>query len=324
MEHCNQRCPRKTANRWPFGQPNLGAATTVQATATHSATTSNLTNSAARPFRECWTADPAGRSTSYKVASSRLARFVAPQGKGESRGQGRHVQLAWRTVGSIITRVWADTGGAVDRLEGLSRIGIDEISYRRGQQYLTVVVDHDSGRLVWAAPGNSAATLRSFFDALGQARSAGITHVSADGRTGSRSSSLSGFPTRWSARTRSMPSSGPPPRWTRSGSRRGGPPAPRPQERSRNVVGEHRARTPHLGRPEGSGDIRTDQLASTVRSRRARRLCCRSLVLPARDAGRVMMGGMLGTSGGRRPVVVRRRVRPCLEGDVHARARPDR
>ncbi len=91
------------------------------------------------------------------------------------------MRVAWRTVGSIIARVWADTGGATDRLGGLARIGIDEISYRRGQQYLTVVVDHDSGRLVWASPGNTAATLRSFFDALGPERSAAITHVSADG-----------------------------------------------------------------------------------------------------------------------------------------------
>ena len=38
-----------------------------------------------------------------------------------------------------------------DPFDGLVRIGIDEISYRRGHQYLMVVVDHDSGRLVWAA-----------------------------------------------------------------------------------------------------------------------------------------------------------------------------
>ena len=31
------------------------------------------------------------------------------------------------------------------------RIGIDEISYRRGHKYLMVVVDHDTGRLVWGA-----------------------------------------------------------------------------------------------------------------------------------------------------------------------------
>ena len=48
---------------------------------------------------------------------------------------------------------------AVDRLDGLRRIGIDEISYKRGHRYLTVVVDHDSGRLVWAGPGRDDATL---------------------------------------------------------------------------------------------------------------------------------------------------------------------
>ena len=91
------------------------------------------------------------------------------------------MRIAWRTVGSIIARVWADTGGACDLLAGLRRIGIDEISYRRGQKYVTIVVDHDTGRLVWAAPGRDAATVRAFFDALGPERSTQITHVTADG-----------------------------------------------------------------------------------------------------------------------------------------------
>jgi hypothetical protein len=43
------------------------------------------------------------------------------------------------------------------------------------------VVDHDTGRLVWAAPGRNTETLLKFFDALGPVRSAGLTHVSADG-----------------------------------------------------------------------------------------------------------------------------------------------
>lgn len=45
-------------------------------------------------------------------------------------------------------------------LDGLRRIGIDEISHRKGQRYLTVVVDHDSGRLVWAAAGRVAGPSR--------------------------------------------------------------------------------------------------------------------------------------------------------------------
>ena len=91
------------------------------------------------------------------------------------------MRIAWRTVGAIITRVWADIDAAQDRFAGLRRLGIDEISYKRHHKYLTVVVDHDSGRLVWAKPGRDKATLASFFDQLGPERSALITHVSADG-----------------------------------------------------------------------------------------------------------------------------------------------
>jgi transposase len=42
------------------------------------------------------------------------------------------------------------------------------------------VVDHDTGRLVWAGPGRSEAALSVFFDELGDGRAAEITHVSAD------------------------------------------------------------------------------------------------------------------------------------------------
>ena len=93
------------------------------------------------------------------------------------------MRIAWRTVGSIITRVWADTEAVSDRFAGLRRIGIDEISYKRNYKYLTVVVDHDTGRLVWVAPGRDQATVHAFFDALGDQRCAEITHVSADGAT---------------------------------------------------------------------------------------------------------------------------------------------
>ena len=91
------------------------------------------------------------------------------------------MRIAWRTVGSIITRVWADVDAHCDRLAGLRRIGIDEISYKKGHKYLMVVVDHDARRLVWAAPGRTSATVREFFDLLGPERCAQITHVSADG-----------------------------------------------------------------------------------------------------------------------------------------------
>jgi transposase len=92
------------------------------------------------------------------------------------------LRVAWRTVGEIIARVVADADAvAGDRLSGLRRIGIDEISYRRGHKYLTVVVDHDTGRLVWVGEGRNKATLVRFFELLGPQRCEKIALVSADG-----------------------------------------------------------------------------------------------------------------------------------------------
>lgn len=91
------------------------------------------------------------------------------------------LRLSWRTVSAIVARVVAERAGRTDRLEGLRRIGIDEISYRKGHRYLTVVVDHDTGRMVWAHEGRNKETLELFFAALGDTRAGLLTHVSADG-----------------------------------------------------------------------------------------------------------------------------------------------
>jgi transposase len=94
---------------------------------------------------------------------------------------GELMRVAWRSVGSIIERVVADGQAARDPFSGLSRIGIDEISYKRGHRYLLVVVDHDSGRLVWAAVGRDKKTLNHFFDLLGEERCQALSIVTADG-----------------------------------------------------------------------------------------------------------------------------------------------
>ena len=91
------------------------------------------------------------------------------------------MRISWPTVGRIIERVVADERlRQGDPLEGLTRIGIDELSFRKGQRYITVVVDHDTGRLVWAAEGRDKQTVLAFFDQLGEERAARIRLVSSD------------------------------------------------------------------------------------------------------------------------------------------------
>jgi len=88
------------------------------------------------------------------------------------------LRIAWDSVGRIVARVVADH---LDerRLEGLVAIGVDEISYRRHQRYLTSVVDHRSGAIVWCSPGRNAETLAEFFELLGERRHS-IRAVSID------------------------------------------------------------------------------------------------------------------------------------------------
>ena len=90
------------------------------------------------------------------------------------------MRVAWRTVGAICERVADQAQREVDLLDGLRRIGIDEISHRKGQRYLTVVVDHDTGRLVWAAAGRDRKTVEAFFDELGERRCKQVELVSCD------------------------------------------------------------------------------------------------------------------------------------------------
>ena len=91
------------------------------------------------------------------------------------------MRVTFRAVDGIVTRVVARAAGRVDLLDGLTSVAVDEVAYRKGQRYLTVIVDNDTGRLVWAAKGHGKAVLGAFFDALGPHRAAQLQLVSADG-----------------------------------------------------------------------------------------------------------------------------------------------
>jgi transposase len=91
------------------------------------------------------------------------------------------VRISWRAVSHIVSRVVAERRRlGPDQLSGLRRIGIDELSYRKGRRYVVGVVDHDSGTLVWLGEGRDARTVDRFFGELGPVRSAAITHVTSD------------------------------------------------------------------------------------------------------------------------------------------------
>lgn len=114
----------------------------------------------------------------HTLAFEQLAAWCAVE--MSSTAAARLLRCTWRTIGQIIARVVADLDDD-ELLEGVTRIGIDEISYRRRYRFLLVVVDHDRRRLIHAVNGANASSLGGFFDLLGEEKTAAITHVSADG-----------------------------------------------------------------------------------------------------------------------------------------------
>ena len=91
----------------------------------------------------------------------------------------RYFGISWLTAGRIAQRVVAqELDGSL--LKDLRFLGVDEISYGRPRKFLTVVVDHERGRVIWAHEGQDSATLGHFFEQLGDEQREQILVVSID------------------------------------------------------------------------------------------------------------------------------------------------
>lgn len=91
----------------------------------------------------------------------------------------RLVRIDWDTAGRIIERV-IETGLDPERLDNLFVVGVDEVSWRKGHSYLTMVSNNATGKFVWGRHGKDTATLDCFFDELGPERSEAIEAISMD------------------------------------------------------------------------------------------------------------------------------------------------
>jgi transposase len=75
------------------------------------------------------------------------------------------LRVDWDTVGRIVKRVCDDELDP-DRLEHLYDIGIDEVSWKRQHNYLTLVADHQRGKIVWGTDGAGEKAADRFFEEL--------------------------------------------------------------------------------------------------------------------------------------------------------------
>jgi transposase len=77
----------------------------------------------------------------------------------------RLARIDWQTIGRIIERV-GDELIDEDRLSDLFEISIDEVAWRKGHRYLTLVGDHRRRCVVWGCEGKGKAAADRFFSEL--------------------------------------------------------------------------------------------------------------------------------------------------------------
>ena len=101
-------------------------------------------------------------------------------------------RLSWKEVAGIFHTSWemvyrsvawvVEYGLAHRDLEGITAIGVDEVQFRKGHDYLTVVYQIDSGsrRLLWVGHQRTTKTLLRFFKMLGKPRTAAVQFICSD------------------------------------------------------------------------------------------------------------------------------------------------
>lgn len=93
-----------------------------------------------------------------------------------------YMRIDWETVGRCVHR----TLNVIEpersrRLDSLVNIGIDETSYKKGHKYITVIVNHDTNTVVWAAQGHGKGVLTQFYRQLTPKQLSSIRVVTGDG-----------------------------------------------------------------------------------------------------------------------------------------------
>lgn len=101
-------------------------------------------------------------------------------------------RLSWKEVAVVFQTAWdnvfrsvrmaVDWGLAHRDLDNVTAIGIDEIAWKKGHKYVTLVYQIDAGckRLLWIGQERTQKTLRRFFTEFGEERTARLSFVCSD------------------------------------------------------------------------------------------------------------------------------------------------
>ena len=100
--------------------------------------------------------------------------------------------LSWKEVATRFGTSWDKVYRSVEYVvdwglrhrnwDGITAMGVDEIQWRKGHQYLTLVyqINSECVRLLWIGRERTEESFSRFFDMLGKERCANILHVCSD------------------------------------------------------------------------------------------------------------------------------------------------
>ena len=93
----------------------------------------------------------------------------------------KSLRVDWKTVERHVHFTVMSDKQTTTSLDGLISIGVDETSYQKGHKYITVVINHETNKVIWVEDKHGLNIFRKFFDSLTPVQKLSIKHVSGDG-----------------------------------------------------------------------------------------------------------------------------------------------
>lgn len=118
-------------------------------------------------------------ATGSRSYTHRFAKYVVDLLRGMTlQDVSNHLGVSWDTVKEIHS-TYLERHYSPPSLEGVENIGIDEFAVRKGHVYKTIVVDLDSGRVLYVGDGKGADALAKFWRKV-KRKGIKIKHVATD------------------------------------------------------------------------------------------------------------------------------------------------
>lgn len=100
--------------------------------------------------------------------------------EANTKAVAKRMGLGWSAVDGIMQRAVKRGLERRDESEEIRHIGVDEVSFQKRHEYITVVSDHERNRVLYLADNRKTTSLNGFYEALSDKQKGAIESVSMD------------------------------------------------------------------------------------------------------------------------------------------------